>query len=821
MRYLSSLQQCIIDIYRDNSLVLACMDNKSIGFFVDMLIGQQQLTPTYVRFLSVLVEHKQKSVINSVRVLCDLLLDETARNSVPMTTLRGDEILVCMPNIGGVPMWVPVQEILCDPLSAEYYNEFINLVSIMCTGRTKTNENILKRLIEASVTSVDLCITFVLRDSIPYRTRALYAQLLREAFIDCNPQQGRCSVDVLQVWSDLYSRSVIPNEPFPAQYGGIVQPMKIKNSILEFIETNDVQGLDAERDSFGLSIMNLLHHLVFFGFFNHPVEWVLEHEFIHRFPRYRGRMEAMLRYLDPLGHEGDGTLEKKTIEIEVLVQPVLLMLDPSTDYHREGRPLDNTLIKTKMMICTILDLICRVRQRIRINRLLQVYDSDLQAGLVFGQNHGKDQNALERSSKYPTPKLDALRPDFEQVLSIIVLDNTSLTKMLGELLKYGDEGLDNRALKLMLRIYGERHELCETLQQTELLVNPAVINAYYEHRAIIRDLEELVLTLGLIVEEVTFRIEEAKLEKVWSEQQAMLEEDDEPQTAEPIKGESEGLFGSVFGQVGGIVGPSFFGTNMGDISKGISDIAQLGDGLTEGLASGLGLESVFGEKAKKKQTNMRMSVSMMARMSRRQKAPGDAKRGTTRPAKKLTGKAGDEEQDETIEEIEDPKKKQLVQTLHREKLDADRELTLVLQDNCNEIRRRISSLVADCSLGVVKLPLNKLQHGLMDLKAHVRVLDLVRSINIDLDLLETPAVFELLKESCSLMTWFVKNNVRNAALINTESEMILKMLDHPRALEFGVDEVLASLYNNNRSLCTQAPQKLETKVMSLICGTER
>jgi len=324
-------------------------------------------------------------------------------------------------------------------------------------------------------------------------------------------------------------------------------------------------------------------------------------------------------------------------------------------------------------------------------------------------------------------------------------------------------------------------------------------------------LEEMVLTLGLIVEEVAFRAEDARLERIWAEQQTMLQEDDDALIAAEAKSESGGLFGLM----GGLTS---FSETMGDLSKGISGIAHVGEGLTEGLTAGLGLGSVFEDKEKKKQANLRANVSMIARMNRRGDNKGDTKkRGTSRPAKKLTG----EQQDEAMREIEDPKKKSLVRSLHREKLDADRELTLVLKDNCNEIRRRISSLVRDCSPGGSNLPLIKLQHGLMDLRAHIRVLDIVRAINRDLDLLEYPEVFELLKDSCSLMTWFVKNNVRNAALINTESDMILKMLDHPRALDFGVDEVLASLYNNNRSLCAQAPQKLEQKVMSLICGTAR
>ena len=135
--------------------------------------------------------------------------------------------------------------------------------------------------------------------------------------------------------------------------------------------------------------------------------------------------------------------------------------------------------------------------------MAQVYDADLQNGLVFGHVRNKEQSTLEEGALLLTPmKLDARRPDFEHVLSLIEFDNQALTKILGDLLQYGDETLDNRALKMMLRIYEQRHELVETMQRTELLVNHAVINSYFEHMAIMRELEDLVLTLGLIVDEV-------------------------------------------------------------------------------------------------------------------------------------------------------------------------------------------------------------------------------------------------------------------------------------------------------------------------------
>ena len=258
--YLKALRQCILDIYTDNTLVLSSMNAEMVGQFVDLLVGQKDLTPTYVGFISSLIQFKRKPIVSSVKGLADLLVQQPAYDAVPRTTMRGNEILVLMPSFGGVPAWLPVEEVLRNPLQAEYYNAFLSLFSVLCCGRTKTIEKVLDRLLEASFFSMDLCVSFLVREDIPYRTRAASTSLLAEAFIDCNPQVGRCGVETLQIWSDIYNKPVVPNVPFPAKYGGIVQPLKIKDTILKFIESSDIQGLDVEKDTFCLSMINLLRH---------------------------------------------------------------------------------------------------------------------------------------------------------------------------------------------------------------------------------------------------------------------------------------------------------------------------------------------------------------------------------------------------------------------------------------------------------------------------------------------------------------------------------------------------------------------------------
>ena len=319
------------------------------------------------------------------------------------------------------------------------------------------------------------------------------------------------------------------------------------------------------------------------------------------------------------------------------------------------------------------------------------------------------------------------------------------------------------------------------------------------------------------------RREEERLEKLLREQQSILKDDED----EDVEGDVAVGGGNFFSSMpafkldalaGGITGLAEGLSGIAHVGDGLSQgISNLGNELAEGIPADFGFGGMFGGAVEKKKTNHRMSVSMMARMSRKLDTQRtNDKKGGARVVKKLKSKTQSEEAE--VEEETDINKIKLVTSLHREKLDADKDLVLVLQDNCEQIRRRISHIVNDCSLGIVKLPLIKLQHGLKDLHAHVRVLEIVRSIHVDPTLLDNPAVFELLRQSCSLLTWFVKNNVVNAALINTEIDVLLKLLDHPRALDFGVDEVICSLYNNNRTLCTQASDKVEKRAMPLICG---
>jgi hypothetical protein len=224
--------------------------------------------------------------------------------------------------------------------------------------------------------------------------------------------------------------------------------------------------------------------------------------------------------------------------------------------------------------------------------------------------------------------LDAKRLKFEKVLEIIKFEQNDLTKMLTDLLQYGDEVLNNSALNLLLRVFWQRHELLETLSQSDLLVNSDVISTFNGHKRITKSLEEFALTFGLIVSEFIVREEEKRIEEHLSKQQKMLEEEEEDELREE-KDRKESIF--------------------------------------DGLASiGEGISNLFGQAKPPPKATHGMSISMMARMSRRiNDSEGGDKKALSKKRKK------GEQKDEKMQMLE--------QYLHREKLDADRHLDIVME----------------------------------------------------------------------------------------------------------------------------------------------
>lgn len=378
--YIGELHGLIIAMHRDNPGALGMLEDAEFDMYGDLLSKQAMLTPVYLRMLHVLSRVRGHGVVNNQKRLCNMVMDPECAWGC-QTVMRGDSVLVCMPSTGGGdPQWVSVQELNQDPVASEYYTEYVHLLALITSGRSRTVVECTSRLAAEGFISYELCVICMCHTNLPLRVCAAYCALLQNGFVDSAPQEDRCKADHLQVWSELYNQIVKVNLPVPQEYGEFAQ---IKDFILKYIEENDVQGLDEAKDLMTLAVVRLTRTLVLFGFYNFPVAHVLNAKQYRKYPAYRQRFEDLRRYQDPLRHQE--TWAKDVLETRILLQPLMLLLDSSTDMMSDGsgRRVSSVVIETKKTLCECLSLMSDIRLKLRINRALQVYDHDLQNGLVF------------------------------------------------------------------------------------------------------------------------------------------------------------------------------------------------------------------------------------------------------------------------------------------------------------------------------------------------------------------------------------------------------------------------------------------------------
>lgn len=793
--YLLSLQHCITDLFHDNYKVLAGLEETHVNYLVHLLRHQRQLTPTYVKFLSVLLTCEGQAVPGNQRTICDLLFKRNDNTCLPVSMLRDDRVLVSMPLVGGSESHrgladpVDLEVVLSDPVASEYYNECVTLLSLLCLGRTKIVHDSSETLRAEGLLDLNLCLHMFLSETMPKRTKAGFTELLNNAFIDSAPQENMSEGHHLQVWSELYESVVPTNQPLTDSVEGPRTIAKIKAFALRYIETNVVQGYCTDDDRFTLAIVRLLENLVYFGFFNYSMDNILATHSMAAHPYYVERLEALHLFLDPL--KLDATVVENILECQILVQPVVMMLDPATDGSKAKS--SKTVIETKMRLCSMLELICSIRLRLRKRRMLQIYDSDLQKGLVVDGDDRYDDEANRMRDLTSAGR----RADFEYVFDILEMENEELTRILGLLLQFQEATLDKRALKLIIRVYSQRNELLEALNKLELFVNQVVVHVYFKHKRIVEEISDLVSKLVLFQHEAA-RQRDEEIQKFRHEQHKYLMETEE--VAQQMDSYRESRDASILTatpkafleKIGGLRNPFSFSKGLFGMvaltsSDGARDSNQSQDSARRAGPKNSPMASRPGHKR----------ASLWAAM--------DTKHSKTSRRMSITQAAG-----------------ALSKILQHERCSRD-DLPGQTAEVAEKIHKLVAKIVEDISsnVSVINIPIIKIQKGLRGLGAHTYVLHILEALLQSNDAMESKPLFDLAKECFSMLTWFSLSNVRSGCLLHPHMDVFMEYLESEDGLRLGVDETITSIYFNNRILCTQSQDKLQRAMLSLICKNQR
>ena len=752
-----SLCDVILAIYENNELALHTITNQTADLFLNALKTQRHLRPKYLQMLGAIMDYQGEELAHEKANtgICDKFLDHSRSGVFPETQKRGDVVLVKMPSMsrhGGY--FREIKDVMSDPLDCEYYFQYVKLLSCFLHGRTRSVDENRKKLAGAGFFSFDLCFTCVKSEDLPPSIRAAYCRLLIDVFIDAPPQEAKQFCEDLQIWSEVYHQPLPKNELLDSSLDNL---MGAKGFVLIFLETQGVQGQDAEMDLLTTSILELVENLLRFGFYNTTIRQIINSPEIKNYQQYKERLDAFS--MGP-AKERDGKVAEIIYEFELLVKPLMHILDPTTDQISSKRDSPSRLVqKTKICCCKIFDLMCDMVLILRLKMLLRVYEYDLVNGLV---PHLDVSNEALNSG--------ALRPEFENVMKLnCSLSKTALTISLSELLKFNDPDLDQYAMRLVLRLNGQRSFLLNRLYRTELLVNETVVHLYREHRTHVQSMDDLIITLVTIQRQKT----EKKKQILEAERMKRLQSEiDKDETAaaktereeSPVARGAAGLFKNVLDNIG---------------SKLLSLRGQLKKD-----------SSVMEPNAEKTDTSQAARNSHISFMWKHPKMKRFDRLASTKSLK--------------IELYDD---------LCESDTDDDGS---VLEQCVNGLKKSVQTILSDCPVNQDENALLSIQTQFRELKVHTKMVHILRALCHDENFPREEQLISLAKDCCLLCANFCFKNVKNSYLLYPHLDLFLHYLSDPIGLKVRANDVIYNMFNDNRLLCTQTSHLIENRIIAFI-----
>ena len=462
------------------------------------------------------------AVPNNQKAVIDLLVHTVDDSVFPTSKISESDpnvMLVCFNPGHASALWLPVHEALDDAAHQLMYENLIICLKNSVHGSSVVSAENIELLSARRLLDYDELVHVLLSSRCPARTRAIAAGALINGYVDNAPQQDCCSILRFQDWNDLQKPLASSNDHSAdnTQRFAVLQAF-----LLQLVEGHDVLGGDFNDDSLLMMALMLTSFLVRYGFYSVTMKECLDRVASalsdprttdaakQCFVYMQGRIEALW------GAESFGqSLEEwagETLMVALLIQPLWLLLDPSTDVDVTSaqasarlRALQNRtilsvmdnievehvdiVISCKKWACRSLDQITTVRLNKRARTALTILAKDLNAGKKLG-----DAPRLEDKAH------KVQRAEFEQIFQILDMDIDKAAPICLQLLVdpavQADEGASHAVLKLVLRLFGQRQEVIRTLRDIELIVEPNLMYAYRDAALVCQQLSQLNVRLA-------------------------------------------------------------------------------------------------------------------------------------------------------------------------------------------------------------------------------------------------------------------------------------------------------------------------------------
>ncbi|EGD74759.1 inositol 1,4,5-trisphosphate receptor type 3 [Salpingoeca rosetta] len=276
------VEKMYTELVRDNNQIVHAITDKEIMMFVNLLKTDKQ--PQYLEFLSVLCEcigaplpHNQDKIAKA------LLID--SNDSVYLTEVngQGDGVVVSIDNgktWGSLYDFVKSAMDEKDDTSTPEYlflDRQLELFGKLCLGRNDSSIDIIAN--QKKYLTWRECYLCVTSDRLPKSLRAKYVALMIHLFIDVGDNR-----DVLDSTTLSYSWDDLKPDPYKdaaedrttAITGArFLEFAKIHNWMHGYLaKQTDIVATDKANNKLLSEVLNLLHHLVVFGYYAAPEDIV-------------------------------------------------------------------------------------------------------------------------------------------------------------------------------------------------------------------------------------------------------------------------------------------------------------------------------------------------------------------------------------------------------------------------------------------------------------------------------------------------------------------------------------------------------------------
>eukprot|EP00960_Hanusia_phi_P035346 751648-Hanusia_phi.AAC.1 len=850
LTYLHILFQLILEIFKDSPTAISHLDKMQIDRFPQLFACSTSLwrhsqlfriLSAFCVYHSKMTQSASSTRANDPRISGDVIAvpdnqlavkDVILNHShlLPLLELSGEDILVKHP-LSGADDFVPLEDWLGGwEERLVFFNSYLDLLSAMVCGRIEVTKSTITLLEEKKYLSFAVVSAGMMSPRLPTAMRSCFVSLMVDAFLDLPMLEDCCMIKRVYFWSSLDASS---NQFHLPRNINLRAMTVLQGFCLHFIESMDfVMGADERFDKMLIEVLKLLYFLVKYGLFSRRMSDWMTVEVPPSNNTYCDYLQSRVRamwssqaYLQQLQEFCD-----KTLQVHILTQPLTLLLDShmrgmKTKKGDDGNDvifdhaseLSNARIdECYKWSCQLLNLILNTLVNIRVQLSLKVFEKDLLQGKRFGD---APVTSIEETSLSKN-RVIVQRADFEEIFTTVSLESTMLASNLLQFVserETEDDSLANIILVLILRLFGQRSEVINSLKDVQILNEPYMLQ-YFKETSNLADQFASSISILSTIEKRLMDVVENHNELRRKEFHAMIAselEEEESATEAPLSArKSLPITLRSETEDGDAVVGSFFDT-LEATGNVIDTLLSFRHHLWH-EAAGAGKE-IKTNHADSSVSSKPASMQDMRRiMAMRAKAALTAKMPTSRRSDGIRSV-------DLLQEVEQTAEQSLEMSYEMGRnlvIDSFlvRGVDLRIAD-VTKIIRGMVGIVQTCRVD----RLQKIQNMLRNLAMHEMVLQVLRILTSrDVSqALQDGALNELLLECYLFLSLFVVNNPVNQEIIYEFLDVFVlpQLFSEGRVFLAACDLFLCTFYNN-RVLCSRLDDKVLMSIMSAMshCG---